>query len=1311
MNSSNTNSNLESINNILNINSDNEKPFIIWLKKNFKIILIVCSILITLAVILLIIFLTKKDNDSSLDELKSSSNNHSSNCINSDDSSSNINIEEEEKEEEYIKLPTGEEIITKLNYSINEMFIYKEISNSTMKYSFDSDSSLRTLSESVNTIKNYTYLSFVYDISKTIDGIEKYSAFFTILEKSTEENGEKKDDDFNYNFIDEFIDDYLYENSDSSEINEDFSIKPILKAIFYENGTIEDIFYPEGVNEELKVNVVNFIEKITPTLSAKNYTKNKLRLLEDSDDNKHIFTSEKNKKDNTTKINENLTEKNKDFHFQYENSKIKSNIERFINSESKIGKITSNSETNLISNISNQMEKPKFGGLIDLEEDSGDENNIIKFPLDSISTNNSESMELIKNCKNETLKDFINEKIKNYKYISTKQEKNNENLNLRRLAKIFNVNENEIQLLNNSNYIKINNLRNLEKYEVLQQKIIYAYSLAKTNVAGLKFEIMVIMSFSPQNGEIKFQVVCRTDKAQIDIGKSYEIKTNYGDLIFVINQITEIFTNKILEFKNNFQLKLGEWKKNIPKNLKNLINTIKDPYNMIDIFSLPLSELYNNIRSISLDNFSGVKNGIKIADENITLIKEEINNESETNTQKILSFSNSDFSTFIDNTNEKFYDFHEKVLELINDINNNLNNVDSIDIDCYYRIIEILKETLYEYENFSNKILSAISKNKENFISFSNNYKDIKLEIILDEIEHIANRLNTNETLKESIKEEDRIKMIKSLNNYRKTIDEMLNLIYNKINNLYSNLTDEANKNSKFNQVLNNIKTNLEEFKESQNELLVNVRKFMNLTDNFEIYVKHLSLLDSIHEKCEFNRIKLMSIYFTYPISNLNDTYLNENLIDNLSKNLDTLALDVINNINNQNSVTNSLLNYENTVKNILSNTYGDNLINNYKDIYANNTFLKEQQTLFYNNLSQFFMEYNTIFLEKNFKLEFKNYVDIPNEIMTKFTQIANFQKTYYDNPAADLNEIIYNSLNNLISKSYENFKNIIQNDYDIISSHANKENTSLVNEINNLFDSLLTFIENEKNSKQETNYIKSVLNLSIDNPFGLKSLSLEYEDNFYTYKIILIKNFVESTFKAHFCTSADSLNNCNIKELNSNDKHNYNMAKLRNEIEHYKTIQNYGKDLLTDELLIDLDGNKFSNLFLKNADFSADSVKNAFLNFIKKKNDEELEIFNPYINKFKTAYKEVFEENLNTQLITNNLEILANLTFENIKIDNSYYKELIINKFNYLNKNWPNIEFYLNSVNLQNSFQKFFNNLNESLLLIKNFVDNLTSQ
>ncbi len=48
----------------------------------------------------------------------------------------------------------------------------------------------------------------------------------------------------------------------------------------------------------------------------------------------------------------------------------------------------------------------------------------------------------------------------------------------------------------------------------------------KINVAGLNFEIMDIMSFSPQNGNIYFKVVCRTDKAEIDIGKSYDIKTN-----------------------------------------------------------------------------------------------------------------------------------------------------------------------------------------------------------------------------------------------------------------------------------------------------------------------------------------------------------------------------------------------------------------------------------------------------------------------------------------------------------------------------------------------------------------------------------------------------------------------------------------------------------------------------------------------------------------------------------------------------------------------------------------------------------------
>ena len=71
-------------------------------------------------------------------------------------------------------------------------------------------------------------------------------------------------------------------------------------------------------------------------------------------------------------------------------------------------------------------------------------------------------------------------------------------------------------------------------------------------------------------------------------------------------------------------------------------------------------------------------------------------------------------------------------------------------------------------------------------------------------------------------------------------------------------------------------------------------------------------------------------------------------------------------------------------------------------------------------------------------------------------------------------------------------------------------------------------------------------------------------------------------------------------------------MAKVRNEIEHYQMISNYAKDLLTDELLVDLNGDKFLNLFLNNVDFGVESVKNEILNFIKLKNDEEYEIFNP---------------------------------------------------------------------------------------------------
>ena len=184
----------------------------------------------------------------------------------------------------------------------------------------------------------------------------------------------------------------------------------------------------------------------------------------------------------------------------------------------------------------------------------------------------------------------------------------------------------------------------------------------------------------------------------------------------------------------------------------------------------------------------------------------------------------------------------------------------------------------------------------------------------------------------------------------------------------------------------------------------------MNLNNNFEIYTNHLSLLDSIHEKCEFNRIKLMIFYFTNTISNLEDTYLTENSLNNFKKQLDNLITPIINNIVQRNPVTIPLKSYENEVMKILREFYGNNLIKNYSKIYANKSFLEEKGKKFYDDLSQSFNEFKTIFYDKYFYSEFKNYVEKPNEILTKFNQIADFQKNYFNNPAEKLNEIIYNS-------------------------------------------------------------------------------------------------------------------------------------------------------------------------------------------------------------------------------------------------------------------------------------------------------------
>ena len=226
--------------------TNNEQKYNFCKKNKMKIILAIgISVVVIIVAVVLIIVLTKKDDDSS--EIENSS---------------------QKEEDDFITLGNNEKVIVKLSYNINELSIYNEQSNTTMSYSYDPDSSTRRLTESITTVKNYKFLSFIYDIKNTSDGIEQYSAYFTILEKFTEENGENNYDFFN-NFIENSVDEL--EDSDSFEMMTDNKIKPVLKAIFYQNGSIGDILYPEGVNDELKESVINFIEKITPILSQKNY--------------------------------------------------------------------------------------------------------------------------------------------------------------------------------------------------------------------------------------------------------------------------------------------------------------------------------------------------------------------------------------------------------------------------------------------------------------------------------------------------------------------------------------------------------------------------------------------------------------------------------------------------------------------------------------------------------------------------------------------------------------------------------------------------------------------------------------------------------------------------------------------------------------------------------------------------------------------------------------------------------------------------------------------------------------------------------
>jgi len=136
---------------------------------------------------------------------------------------------------------------------------------------------------------------------------------------------------------------YLFQNISLDDNHQNSKNKtiiniPFAKFYFYENGTIDDIYFPQDVNDFYKVAIIDLIEKITPKLSKSLYNNGtNRRRLKPKKEGIYLNYEQiiKNGELNKTIIYEDKLEKNidkNDKEYRFESNEINSKIIRTFNS-------------------------------------------------------------------------------------------------------------------------------------------------------------------------------------------------------------------------------------------------------------------------------------------------------------------------------------------------------------------------------------------------------------------------------------------------------------------------------------------------------------------------------------------------------------------------------------------------------------------------------------------------------------------------------------------------------------------------------------------------------------------------------------------------------------------------------------------------------------------------------------------------------------------------------------------------------------------------------------------------------------------
>ena len=901
---------------------------------------------------------------------------------------------------------------------------------------------------------------------------------------------------------------------------------------------------------------------------------------------------------------------------------------------------------------------------------------------------------------NETVKETIEKIIKdeNIEFESVYLIDSNYNgKNERRKSNKLNlIKENNIFNGNLSDYPDISTLKNLGDLDGFSVPIMFSYSLYKSNIVGVKIGMSALVKFDPKTLTSHVKLILINNDVQTILLEKNETSTIQGSFQLmdkIINQVR----GDLISLYTSIKSKTNNWIKRINAELKKISNSIKKYEDISKIFIDPLNNLLSKIKKYDNDKFGDIHQKInETQNKFIQLIQNISNPIKESNILLIKQETSNSFNTFISDLHSNINDLHELIKNFIESLTESLTNLygKSIDISIYYSIIEELEmcSNIYTFLDEIN-LRKSIEFEKGNFSLYINDVMtELEIEKILILNENIAKRLQTNETLKQIIKENDRNDMINKLNYFRINIINIIEIIKSHIDNSYNNEINNFSLDS-----INNYKN---EFEELKKDLLNELENVANGASNFLFHVNDLESINEINTNIFKKRNELFLKYMIKELQNITNSYLTTNKLNLIDNEILIYSNRIINEV-----YTNKENNFSN-LKDLV-----DQFILKVKEI---DSIINSMYSNYYKELNPELQELNITFFNKIFLKNLKHYVTDPIELKYLLSQILETQLKQKDIINTKMTSLIYTYIKLMITYSYQDFISIIKKHFDYINKNIPNDNfineaLENINYFKNKYENIINY---EKSQLENLIILCNKSFNSNSDPLKILKYTKQNENTLSIFVKQISDNVNTSYYNEHIFLEDED----NKKELDANGKENYYNAVFRYGINILKSIFTESTTIVTKDSIKGLNSDDYVNEYYSIGNYNKDQIIYSIISYLRDLTNEEMTLINPYLENNLNDIKNVIDKNINDDIAIGKIKAINNKVFvfeKSLLTTITTKKENLLNNINsgFIQENEDFNEtffFELESILLNyNNQYKYFEevldeNINEVIELIK---------